>query len=904
MTDTPAVTPPPDVATLIEQVGDCKLLAVGPPQRSLFLEARKKADTLLREAWTLGTDPAVLVHGRAALVDHLLHCAWHAFGFDPIPDIALVAVGGYGRGELHPHSDIDLMLLTGDSVGADTQTQLGAFTTFLWDIGLEVGHSLRSLKDCQEQCAADITVATNLMESRCLAGSAELHRQMVAQTGPDHIWNSRDFFTAKLAEQQARYHKFDDTAYKLEPNVKEGPGGLRDIQTVGWVAKRHLNVATLHDLVDHGFLTEDEHQALVEGQHFLWRVRTALHFVTKRREDRLLFDYQRTLATLLGYRDEDHNLAVEQFMQQYFRTAIQIQRLNEMLLQLYQEAILYAGVASTPTPINRRFQSCRGFLEVAHENVYRRHPSALLETFLLMQQHPELKGVRASTIRLIRRDRALINQAFRNNIVNRSLFMEILRQPTGITHELQRMNRYGVLAAYWPSFARIVGRMQYDLFHVYTVDEHTLTVLRNVRRFSVEKYAAELPLCHALFKQLPKVELLYLAALFHDIAKGRGGDHSNLGSDEAEQFCLEHGLSAYDAQWVAWLVKNHLVMSMTAQRKDLSDPKVIHRFAQAVGSVTRLDYLYLLTVADIRGTSPKLWNGWKDALLLELYHATRRVLRRGLETPFAREELLNEVKQTALKRLSTLGLTPSRCLALWEDFDEEYFISHSADEVTWQTQAILQADLSQLPLVVIRQYTERGCTEIFVYARSHNRLFAHITAALSQMGLNVLDARISTGRGQHMLDTFLVLDESGQAIESSWRISEINTQLRRLLNNPDQALATVARRVPRQLKHFEVKTEIEFFEDVDQRRTIMELVTHDHPGLLAKVAKVFLERELVVHKARIATIGAQVEDLFYITDYQRQPITDPAAQDAIREALRRNLGELSEMKPTPAVYNI
>jgi [protein-PII] uridylyltransferase len=714
---------------------------------------------------------------------------------------------------------------------------------------------------------------------------------MAERLGPSHIWPSREFFAAKLKEQQRRHHRFGDTAYRLEPNVKESPGGLRDIQMVGWVAKRHLGAASFHELIDHGFLSEDEYQTLICGQNFLWQVRFALHTLAARREDRLLFDYQRGVANLFGYTDEDHNLAVEQFMQRYYRTVMELQRLNETLLQLYQEAILYAEETDEPVPISRRFQARRGFLEVTHEGVFKRYPSALLELFLTMQQHPELKGVRASTIRLVRRHCDLIDDKFRSNIANRSLFMEILRQPSGITHELRRMNRYGVLAAYWPSFGRVVGRMQYDLFHTYTVDEHTLVVLRNIRRLSVPEFAHELPFCSELITQIPKPELLYLAALFHDIAKGRGGDHSELGAAEAETFCLNHGLSRYDARLVSWLVRHHLFMSLTAQRKDISDPAEINSFADKVGNLTRLNYLYLLTVADIRGTNPTLWNAWKDSLLRELYHAAKRVLQRGLDSPLAREELIGEVKQAALLLLEQRGLDLDACQRLWQEFDEEYFLRHSDDEIAWHTQAIVQADPSERPLVLIRQLTARGSTEIFIYAQAHRQLFANITSALARLSLNILDARITTTAAGYTLDTFMVLDEAAKPIEERYRREEIAHTLHNLLQHPEHAPLEVTWRISRKLRHFDVPTSVVFDTTSNRRQTVLELITADHPGLLSRVGKAFTDSDVLVHNARITTIGEQAEDVFIITDLQHQPITDEWHLALIRDCLLKRLGK-------------
>lgn len=883
---------PPKVRAAIDWESLNKASISPSPDPAPFSKVLKTAGQALEQAFREGEPADVLVHGRAAIVDQVLRQAWRGFGLDQGESVALIAVGGYGRGELHPGSDIDLLVLQDEQASAEQDTALSGFLTFLWDIGLPVGHSVRTLAQCLTLAQQDVTIATNLMESRLLAGPEALLAAMHERCGPKHTWPSDEFFAAKWREQEIRHHKFGDSAYKLEPNVKEGPGGLRDIQTVGWVAKRHLQAASLHELVDHGFLTEDEYRTLMDGQSYLWRVRFALHMLSGRAEDRLLFDYQIPLAELFGYRDQDHNLAVEQFMQAYYRRVMELERLNEMLLQLYQEVILYADEPAEPAPINRRFQVRKGFLEVTHARVFKRHPYALLELFLIMEQHPELKGVRAATIRLIRQYRGLIDNTFRDNLVNRSLFMEILRQPAGITHVLRRMNRYGVLAAYWPSFARIVGRMQYDLYHVYTVDEHTLFVLSNVRRLEVNLDARELPLGTKLIKEIPKLEILYLAALFHDIAKGREGDHSELGAQEAQAFCLEHGLSKYDARMVAWLVRHHLLMSVTSQRKDISDPDVINAFAKTVGSIPRLNYLYLLTVADMRGTNPDLWNIWKDSLLIQLYHAALHAIRRGLDNPIVHEEIIEELRTTALQLLQDQQLPRAGCEWLWAEFSDEYFLRHSADEVAWHTQAILKAEHLREPLVVVRQLTARGGSEIFIYTRDHDHLFAQITTVLSNLRLNILEARIITTHHGRTLDTFLVLDESGQPVSDGYPMEEIVQALKRSLRHPQQPPAEVRRRAPLRMRHFSIDTQISFETAPNSDSTLMELVTADHPGLLSKVGKAFIDSQVLVNNARILTIGARAEDMFYITGLNRRPITRAEHLEAIRANVLRHLQAL------------
>jgi len=846
-------------------------------------------DQRLREEFTQGVPARELVPARAALVDYLLCQVWARFFPADPEDLGLVAVGGYGRGELHPGSDVDIMILAGVGGVERHRDVLEQLLAFLWDLGLEIGHSVRTLEDCAREAANDVTVATNIMEARRLRGSEALFQAMRGITGPERIWPSRAFFEAKREEQERRYQKYHETAYNLEPNIKEGPGGLRDLQTIGWVAKRHFGATTLHDLVDHGFLTEAEYQLLGECQDFLWQVRFALHALNGRREDRLLFDYQRPLAQQFGYHDQGFNLAIEQFMQRYYRTIMELSRLNEMLLQLFEEAILLADDPGTPVPINRRFQARRGYLEVTRENVFRRYPYALLEIFLLLAQRPDLKGVRASTVRLIRVHRPLIDNRFRNDVRARSLFMEILRQPVGVTHQLRRMNRYGVLAAYLPEFAQIVGRMQYDLFHVYTVDQHILFTVRNLRRFYVPRFAHEFPYCSELIHRIPKPELLYIAALYHDIGKGRGGDHSRLGALDAEDFCRRHGLSDFDTNLVRWLVENHLLMSLTAQKKDTHDPDVVAEFARQMGDVLHLNYLYLLTVADIRATNPNLWNAWRESLLRHLHRATQATLLRGLDNPVDRDERIREIQQQARIRLNQRGIALRRVQRAWASFSEDYFLRHSVDEVVWHTRAVLKKADDGRVLVLAREDRARGGTELFFYLRDRDNLFAQITAVLDQLELTVLDARIITSPCGFALNSFTLVEDSGEPISERRRIKAIVHELRLQLNCPDTIPSVPSRRTPRLLRHFRTPTRVSFTDDDANQRTIMELSSTDRPGLLCRVGRAFMACHIRVQNAKIATIGARAEDLFFITDRDNRPLREARQFVALREALVRYL---------------
>ncbi|XSG85222.1 MAG: [protein-PII] uridylyltransferase [Methylohalobius sp. ZOD2] len=837
----------------------------------------------LERRFHAGAPVVDLLRARAHFIDALLSECWQQHLGDASEQAALAAVGGYGRRELHPHSDIDLLVLVPDTMPPALETGLSGLFTFLWDIGLKPGHSVRTVTQCEEEAAKDQTVVTNLMDARRVAGNSALFGAMEARIGPDRIWPSDAFFQAKLDEQAARYAKYHDTAYNLEPNLKEGPGGIRDIQTIAWVVKRHFSAATLHELVDQGYLTEDEYAELEHDLNMLWRIRFALHLTAERCEDRILFDYQRTLAEWCGYRGEG-NAPVETFMQSYFRTAQSVQRLGEMLLQLLEE-ILCPDFRSEPRTLDEHFQVVNGHLETRHPQVFAEYPLGLLEIFLHLQQHAELKGVRAHTIRAIRQNLHRIDQDFRNDPRACRLFLEILRQPSGITHQFRRMNRYGILAAYLPEFARIVGRMQYDLFHAYTVDEHILFVVRNLRRLALPQYRQELPLATDIFPLIAKPELLYLAGLYHDMGKGQGGDHSIIGERLVRDFCRRHGLPEHDIRLVAWLVRNHLVMSLTAQRKDISDPGVIRDFALKVGGEERLNHLYLLTVADIRGTNPSLWNAWRDSLLRELYLATRDQLRYGLESPDT-EERIAEAQRDARDLLLRLGMNESGVERVWRHFSGSYFLRCQPEECAWQTLAIAETPDEDLPLVLLRPKTQHGSAEVFVYMHDRDGIFAQTAALLDQLELTVLAARLEITGDGYVINSFLVLEGDGQPIRDLAREQQISSRIRHCLKDPQPPHFTIDRRPNRRLKHFSIPTQVHFLRDPKHRHTVVELIAADRPGLLARVGEVFEQQQLGLHEARIATLGNRAEDIFFLTDHADQPLISEERREALAQALK------------------
>ena len=841
------------------------------------------------------TNITELVQARATMVDQVMIAAWSLFGLAERDDVALVAVGGYGRGELHPCSDVDLLVLLADTPEQALCDSLERFVAFLWDMGLEIGHAVRTLDECVDLAREDITVATNIMEARTLAGNDTLRGHLEDRTGPEHMWDSAAFFAAKWEEQTARHKRFNDTEYNLEPDLKNAPGGLRDVQMIAWVAKRHFNADSLEALVNDGFLTPEEYGVLRKCLDYLWEVRWQLHVQTDRNENRLLFDHQRQLASRLGHEDTSANLGVEHFMKGFYRVALALSVLNEMLLQLFDEVILRSDTQEQVRPLNRRFQVRNDYLEISSPDVLEQHPSALLEAFVLMAQNPDLKGIRASTVRALIYNRRQIDDAFRNNPVNTDLFMQLLRSPHALFSQLRRMKRYGILGKYLPEFGGIIGMMQYDLFHIYTVDAHTLLVIKNMRRLRYEDLREEFPLASEVFYRLPKPELLYASGLYHDIAKGRGGDHSQLGAEDAIAFCQRHGLTAWDGKLVAWLVRNHLTMSVTAQRKDISDPDVVYDFARKVGDLVHLDYLYVLTVADINATNPTLWNSWRASLLRQLYTETKRALRRGLNNPVEKQDWIDETRDAALRLLTDRDHDGGKIETLWSNIGDEYFLRETPRDISWHTEALLDREDPDDPLVLIRESSQSvlaGGSQIFIYTPDTRNLFSATVNALDSLGLTIMDARIITSVDGFSLDTYIVLDEHGTPIGEDWaRIEQIRKTLTETLKYPDRYATTVSRRMPRRNKHFDVPTQVVISNDIVNDRTAVDIQTLDRPGLLAHIGRIFMRFEILVQNARIATLGERAEDVFFITDLDGEPVSDPTLCQELQQTLKQELDD-------------
>ncbi|MDA1301375.1 MAG: [protein-PII] uridylyltransferase [Proteobacteria bacterium] len=819
------------------------------------------------------TSAADLIHERAAFMDRILQLAWNRFDWNERlkswrkTRISLLAVGGYGRSELHPHSDIDLLILLERDHYDLHRHNVQSFCTLLWDIGLEVGHSVRSIKECRNQARADVTVMTAMIEARTICGDDELLTRVNKLIAPEKIWSARDFFLAKRQEQDERHEKSGHTEFSLEPSVKTSPGGLRDIQTVMWIARRKYGTVNFDDLVKLEFLTPREGRTLTTGRELLWKIRFALHMVSGKEDDRLLFEHQQKLAAMFGYTD-GNQLAVEQFMQSYYRTALEVNHTSRLLLQHFEEEILQTGSSAKIEPVNERFQFRNGYLEAIHDNVFIDYPPALMEMFVIMGNTEDSQGVRASTIRLVRRDAHLINDEFRQDPVVTGYFMDLLRSRYHLFSQLRRMVRYGILGAYLPEFARVVGQMQFDLFHIYTVDAHTLQVVRHMRRFRYVSEEQQFPIAAHIHHRLPKVELLYIAGLYHDIAKGMGGDHSELGVEQARAFCERHGLGTWDTNLVCWLVRNHLVMSTTSQRKDIQDPEVIHEFALLIQDQVRLDYLYSLTVADINATNPTLWNSWRATLLSQLYVETKKMLRNGLENYVDRSEYVQETQNHAIARLAEHGLTRDEILGIWNNVDDDYFIGESVADITWHTAAIRDHDLESGPLILIRDDVSRrrmdeGSTQIFVHMTNARRIFSSIVSALGALGLEIMDARIASSSSNLVFDTFTVLEADGQPVgNNAVRRDRIINTIRKYLE-PGHVPKSRGRRTPRALKQFKVRTEVSISHS--QNHSILDVTALDRPGLLAIIADILAELDIDLQSAKITTLGERVEDIFHLS---------------------------------------
>ncbi len=810
----------------------------------------------------------------SGLADELLTTLWMQSGLGA--PCALLAVGGYGRAELFPYSDVDVLVLLPEGAQDDAalSQRVELFIGSCWDAGLEIGSSVRTVPDCVSEASKDVTVQTALLECRLVAGDAALVEQF--KTAFFEALDPKAFFVAKTLELRQRHTKFEDTPYSLEPNCKESPGGIRDLQAILWVAKAARLGQNWADLAKVGLATAFEAQQIQRNESLLFLIRARLHATAKRREDRLVFDLQTPVAESFGYVATSSGSsgtggtrtmvrASEALMKRYYWAAKAVTQLNLILLMNIEERLNPSTHALRP--INERFNDKAGMLDVASDDLYQRVPHAILETFLLYQTTVGVKGLSARTLRALYNARGLMNSAFRSDPVNRATFMSILTQPGGITHAMRLMNQTSVLGRYLWVFRRIVGQMQHDLFHVYTVDQHILTVLRNVRRFFIVEHAHEYPFCSQLASGWDKPWLLYVAALFHDIAKGRGGDHSELGCVEARRFCKQHGIDADDTALIEFLVAEHLTMSRIAQKSDLSDSAVIAKFAQRVGNERNLTALYLLTVADIRGTSPKVWNAWKSKLLEDLYRYTMRVL--GGRAPDADAEVESR-KREALVNLALYSLPFEAHKALWDTLDVSYFMRHDAADIAWHAKQLSRHVQTTTPVVRARRSTLGEGLQVLVYTPDQPDLFARICGYFDQASFSIVDARVHTTQRGYALDTFEVVTSAGMEEHYQALTSMLETELALAIANAGPLPQTSKGRISRRVKSFPIAPRVTLRPDEKAQNWLLNISASDRPGLLYSVARVLARHQIEVQLAKVATLGERVEDTFLIHGVQLQ----------------------------------
>jgi [protein-PII] uridylyltransferase len=827
---------------------------------------QQKTELLARFLAARPTAPAAsrMLKALTRLVDGTLLELWQQAG---LPEgAALVAVGGYGRGELFPHSDIDVLVLLpalkDDSAGPMAAVE--RFITACWDTGLEIGSSVRTVAECVAMAESDVTVQTALLESRHLCGARRVFndfRRAIAQ-----VMDPRAFLVAKTLEMRQRHQKYEDTPYSLEPNCKESPGGLRDLQVVIWVARAAGLGKNWSALAARGLITAFEVKQLQRNEGLLKLIRARLHAISGRREDRLVFDLQTAVAESFGYRSTRAQRASEVLMRRYYWAAKAVTQLNQILMLNIEELI--SGSQDAPMrPIDERFLERGGMLEVASDDLYQRDPHAILETFVVFQQSIGLQGLSARTLRALYNARDLMDSEFRHDPANRATFLKILKAPSGQTHAFRLMNQTSVLGRYLWVFRRIVGQMQHDLFHVYTVDQHIIMVLRNVRRFLIPEHAHEYPFCSQLASTFDRPWVLYVAALFHDVAKGRGGDHSELGAHEARRFCRDHEIGGKDADLIEFLVVQHLTMSRVAQKEDLYDPHVIEAFARVVGSERRLTALYLLTVADIRGTSPKVWNAWKGKLLEDLYRLTLRAL--GGARPNLDAEI--EARKQEARQLLNLYSMPSGIeQPLWKTLQLSYFARHDAGDIAWHARALHDRVGSAQPVVKARLSSVGEGLQVLVYAPDRQDLFARICGYFDSAGFNILDAKVHTSESGYALDTFQV---TSPPFEQHYRdlIAYVETQLgAALMASGPLPEPSRGGRISRRVRSFPIMPRVTLRPDERSQRWLLGVSTSDRAGLLYSIARVLAQHHLNLQLAKITTLGERVEDTFLIDGPQLQ----------------------------------
>jgi len=798
-----------------------------------------------------------LIKEKSNITDNLIKDYWNKNNLNNI-NASLLAVGGYGRRELYPFSDIDILILLKDYNDLKNKNNIENFIADIWKLKTSVGHSVRDIEECIKNMNKDVTVYTNILDVRFIEGDKKLYNDLIINIKKNSIWTKKKFLIAKKNEQNKRYQKYSNTGYLVEPDIKEGPGGFRDLQTLLWIAKKIYNIKSLADLYSLEIISKKEYLSLLKSERFLSKTRFLLHYIHNKAEERLYFASQKKLAHLFGYQI-DKNIGVENYMQRFYKHITNIKQLNEILIKHFENVINEDNKLYDKSTENDFFIFKNGAISVKNKNVFIKDPSKLFEIFLQRDNNGNLYEISANTIRQIKESLYLIDKNFKSQKKNKELFLSIFYQKNGVARCLRKMNDYGVLASYLKPFSRIVGMMQFDLFHIYTVDEHTLSVLSNARFMSTEECKKKYPFVFEIFKNLRYPEILYLGAIFHDIGKGRNKDHSNIGSNESLKFCREHGINKHQSVMVAWLVENHLLMSLTIQKKDIGDSLVIKEFADKVKTQERLDYLYLLTIADIRGTNPSLYTDWKDSLLRELYLSSKSYFRKNIFVSKKTDRYLKNLKES-VKRILYNKINIKDFNKVWLNFDTDYLRRHSEEEIAGHIELIIINNAKNA--VSIKDREVKGCTELTVYQSERNNIFSYVANIIDNLNINIVDAKIITLKNNQALDTYLIIDENGKFIKDKHILNFLKDKIMGLLNSNRYEIKKITKKQTHNIASFKNFISIEITEKT--KELLIEVSTLDHPGLLSKICESLDSCNLMVKDAKISTLGEEANDVFIV----------------------------------------
>ena len=803
-----------------------------------------------------------LLKSKSYIIDRLIKKAWKDNNLDN-KEVSLIAVGGYGRSELFPFSDIDILILISDYDDETLLKNIEKFIADIWHFKTSVGHSVRTQKECINAMNSDVTVYTNLLESRWICGNTEHYESLKKNIFDNNEWSNQNFLSAKKKEQEKRYRKYSNTGYLLEPDIKEGPGGFRDLQTLIWISKKYFKTNSLVDLYNINIISKKEYLLLLRSQRFLSKTRFFLHLINNKPEERLFFSNQKRLAEFFGYLS-DTNKGVERFMQEFYKHISVVKQLNEILIKHIEDINGKKHLEKDFLKTDADFIIKNNNVYARNKDVFIKNPTKIFEIFTLKDNKGEPYDISANTIRYIRESLHLIDNDFRSDRANRDFFINLFYQKTGLARCLRKMNDYGVLAAYLKPFSKIVGMMQFDLFHIYTVDEHTLSVLSNVRYMSSNECKKKHNFVYEIFKRIPSPEILYLGALFHDIGKGKNKDHSKVGSKESLKFCEDHGMSKYQSQMVSWLVENHLIMSLTIQKKDISDAEVIKEFADIVKTQERLDYLYLLTIADISGTNPELYTDWKDSLLKELYLSSKAYFRRNIFEITKPDRYVRNLKTSVKKKLSP-QIDKNLFEDIWSFLNTDYLRRHNDDEVAWHIDLIAKNGLKNV--VSIRENQFKGCTELSIYQNERKNIFSYIANVIDNLNINIVDAKIITLNNNQAIDTYLLLDINGSYIKDEHTLIYLKDKIENIINASNYKTKKITKKPTENIASFKKFINIEISKKIDD--LLVEISTLDHPGLLSKICEAFDSFDLMVKDAKISTLGEEANDIFVLFPFNK-----------------------------------